>query len=118
VHSKAINPGRLSDARLISDQRAEALTYANHVRQRRAALKRRVKTGEKSISATILDPPGSLHTARVEAWVMATPGLGKVKSHTLCREVGIRPTTTIGRLTDRQRALLAANLTRLAARRG
>lgn len=112
MHAKATNRGAFNDAGWISQQRAQALAKANHVRQRRASLKHDLKTGDESLAVLVLDPPDYLDTAPVEALVMATPGLGKVKAHALLREVGIRPKTTIGRLTDRQRMLLAAGLTR------
>jgi anti-anti-sigma regulatory factor len=108
------SPGRPSsgrgDARRIGDQRSSALVHANDVRRRRASLKHRLKTGEESLAAVLLDPPDYLRTARVETWALAAPGLGKVKARNLCRDLGILPRTTIGRLTERQRNLLAAKL--------
>ena len=78
-------------SRRISDQRTEALGQANDIRERRAALKRRLKDGDESLATLILDPPDYLHTARVEMLVMTTK-------------------TTIGRLTERQRIMLASKL--------
>jgi hypothetical protein len=110
VHAKEVNPTDPGDVRDVGDQRAEALTQANHVRMRRAALKRRLKSGDESLAQLILDPPDFLRTSRVEVLIMAAPGFGKVKSNTLLREVGILPRTVVGRLTDRQRTGLAAKL--------
>jgi anti-anti-sigma regulatory factor len=108
-------PGRPSsrrgDAQRIGDQRSAALVQANDVRRRRAALKHSLKTGEETLAAVFLDPPDYIRTARVETWALAAPGLGKVKAQNLCRDLGILPRTTIGRLTERQRTLLAAKLT-------
>jgi len=108
-------PGRSSsrqgDAKRIGDQRSAALVQANDVRRRRAALKHSLKTGEETLAAVFLDPPDYIRTARVETWALAAPGLGKVKAQNLCRDLGILPRTTIGRLTERQRTLLAAKLT-------
>jgi hypothetical protein len=111
VHAEGVNPRVPTEARHVGDQRIEALTQANHVRIRRAALKRRLKTGEESLAPLILNLPDFLRTGSVEAWVMATPGFGKVKSHALLRQIGIPPRTTLGRLTDRQRTSLADRLT-------
>ena len=97
-------------SRRISDQRTEALGHANDIRERRAALKRRLKNGDESLATLILDPPDYLHTARVEMLVMTTPGVGKVRSHNLLRDVGIPAKTTVGRLTERQRTMLASKL--------
>jgi len=97
-------------SRRISDQRAEALGQANAIRERRAALKRRLKDGEESLAPLILDPPDYLYTARIEMLVMTTPGVGKVRSQTLLRDAGIPAKTTVGRLTERQRTTLAAKL--------
>ncbi|HSS55685.1 MAG TPA: hypothetical protein VLK79_13640 [Gaiellales bacterium] len=102
-------------SRRISDQRTEALGQANAIRERRAALKRRLKDGEESLATLILDPPDYLHTARIEMLVMTTPGVGKVRSQTLLRDAGIPAKTTVGRLTERQRTTLA---TKLPAPRG
>ena len=99
------------DAERVGNQRSAALIQANHVREQRASLKRRLKSGDASLAALFLNPPDYLRTARVEAWTLATPGLGKVKTHALFRDLGILPKTTIGRLTERQRNLLAAKLT-------
>jgi len=97
-------------SRRISDQRAEALGQANVIRERRAALKRRLKDGQESLATLILDPPDYLRTARIETLVMTTPGVGKVRSQTLLRDAGIPAKTTVGRLTERQRTTLAAKL--------
>ena len=97
-------------SRRISDQRAEALSQANVIRERRAALKRRLKGGEESLATLILDPPDYLRTARIETLVMTTPGVGKVRSQTLLRDAGIPAKTTVGRLTERQRTTLASKL--------
>ena len=97
-------------SRRISDQRTEALTQANSIRERRASLKRRLKDGDESLATLILDPPDYLYTARIEMLVMTTPGVGKVRSQNLLRNVGIPAKTTIGRLTERQRTMLASKL--------
>ena len=97
-------------SRRISDQRSQALGQANVIRERRAALKRRLKDGEESLATLILDPPDYLQTARIETLVMTTPGVGKVRSHNLLRDAGIPAKPTVGRLTERQRATLASKL--------
>jgi anti-anti-sigma regulatory factor len=99
------------DSERLGNQRSAALDQANHVREQRASLKRRLKSGEESLAALFLNPPDYLRTARVESWALAAPGLGKVKTNALFRDLGILPKTTIGRLTERQRNLLAAKLT-------
>lgn len=102
--------GRGVVSRRISDQRSQALSQANAIRERRAALKRRLRDGDESLAALILDPPDYLHTARIETLVMTTPGVGKVRSHILLRDAGIPAKTTVGRLTERQRTTLASKL--------
>jgi hypothetical protein len=81
--------GRGVVSRRISDQRSQALSQANAIRERRAALKRRLKGGDESLAALILDPPDYLNTARIETLVMTTPGVGKVRSQHLLRDAGI-----------------------------
>jgi hypothetical protein len=97
-------------------QRADALALANHIRSRRSQLKRRLTAGEESIATVIADPPAYLRTARIDAWIMAAPGIGTAKAGHLLREARIAPRTPIGRLSDRQRTQLAAKLARFAPR--
>jgi len=91
MHAMANDRRLPENTRRLNDQRAGALIQANHIRERRASLKRQLKGRNESLATLILDPPDYLHTARVETFVKSTPGLGKVRTHDLLRHAGIPP---------------------------
>jgi hypothetical protein len=92
------------------DQRIDALNRANEIRTLRAQLKRDLKAGTASIQALLLDPPAYLQTAKVLEILLALPKIGKVKATKILDSCRVSPSKTIGGLTDRQRAELAARL--------
>ena len=75
-------------------------------------LKRDLKAGTTSINALLLDPPACLQTAKVLDILLAVPKIGKVKATTILDSCRVSPSKTFGGLTDRQRAELAARLSR------
>jgi hypothetical protein len=88
------------------DQRMDALTKANEVRSRRAALKADLKRGGASIRDVLVAPPAFLLTAKVADLLMAAPKCGKVKSARIMEQCRISPSKTIGGLSERQRSEL------------
>ena len=90
------------------DQRMDALSKANEVRSRRAALKADLKRGAASIRDVLAAPPDYLLTAKVVDLLMAAPKCGKVKSARIMEQCRISPSKTIGGLSERQRAELLA----------
>ena len=93
-------------------QRIDALNRANEIRTLRAQLKRDLKAGTTSINALLLDPPACLQTAKVLDILLVVPKIGKVKATTILERCRVSPSKTFGGLTDRQRAELAARLSR------
>ena len=88
------------------DQRMEALKRANHIRVRRAQLKRDLKAGRVRIHDVIAEPPDEILTAKVYDVLMAVPRLGRVKSTRLLTQCRISQSKTVGGLSERQRAEL------------
>jgi len=88
------------------DQRMDALSRANQVRSRRAALKADLKRGDASIRDVLAAPPDFLLTAKVVDLLMAAPKCGRVKSARIMEQCRISPSKTIGGLSERQRAEL------------
>jgi len=88
------------------DQRMDALTRANEVRSRRAALKTDLKRGAASLRDILVEPPEYLLTAKVSDLLMAAPKCGKVKSARIMEQCRISPSKTIGGLSERQRSEL------------
>jgi len=90
------------------DQRMDALSRANQVRSRRAALKGELKRGVVSIREVLAAPPEYLLTAKVVDLLMAAPKCGRVKSAKILEQCRISPSKTVGGLSDRQRSELLA----------
>jgi hypothetical protein len=88
------------------DQRLDALDRANHIRVRRAQLKRRLKSGEMSFQQVLLDPPDYVLTAKVYDMLLAVPRLGRVRAGRMLGQCRISQSKTIGGLSDRQRGEL------------
>ena len=88
------------------DQRMEALQRANHIRVRRAQLKKDLKDGRVQIEVILLDPPDWVSTAKVFDMLMAVPKFGRVKAARLLNQCRISQSKTVGGLSERQRAEL------------
>ncbi len=94
------------------DQRMLALRRANEIRSLRAQLKRDLKAGRVSIAALLVEPPAWLQTMKVLDLLLALPKVGRVKAAKLLDSCRVSPSKTIGGLSERQRAELAARLAR------
>ena len=88
------------------DQRMEALQRANHIRVRRAQLKKDLKDGKAQIETILLDPPDWVSTAKVFDMLMAVPKFGRVKAARLLNQCRISQSKTVGGLSERQRTEL------------
>lgn len=88
----------------------EALERANHIRTRRAQLKRDLRAGKARIDVLLESPPDYLETAKVFDMLLAVPKYGRVKANKVLQQVRISPSKTIGGLSDRQRTELVALL--------
>src|ERR1700683_5658955 len=89
-------------------QRMEALQRANDVRSRRAQLKRDLKAGRQPIHELLLEPPEYLETAKVFDLLLAVPKYGRVKVSKILSQCKISTSKTVGGLSERPRAALAA----------
>jgi hypothetical protein len=86
----------------------EALSRANEIRSRRAALKADLKRGVVLIADVLAAPPEYLMTAKVIDVLMAVPKCGRVKSARIMEQCRISPSKTVGGLSGRQRGELLA----------
>jgi hypothetical protein len=86
----------------------DALSRANEIRSRRAALKTDLKRGRVSIGEILASPPDYLLTAKVLDVLMAVPKCGRVKSARILEQCRISPSKTVGGLSGRQRSELLA----------
>jgi hypothetical protein len=91
-------------------QRMRALERANAVRLARAELKRRIARGHLSAAEVILDLPEAASTWPVGELLMSQRRWGSNRTRKLLSGLQISEMRHLGKLTERQRRLLAAQL--------
>lgn len=92
-------------------QYMQALTQANKVRLARAALKRRVASGEISVAEVILGGSWEAESMSVSDLLMSQRRWGAARCRKLLAQVPIPENKRVGSLTERQRRALATALT-------
>ena len=92
-------------------QRLRALEHANAVRLARAELKRRISEGVLSAGTVILECPESVRKWTVSELLMAQRRWGSTRCRKFLARNGVSEMKTIGALTERQRVMLAEQLT-------
>lgn len=98
-------------------QEMEALANANRIRLARAALKREIAAGRTSVAEVMhSETPDWLERMAVGELVRATRRMGPSKSTPLLRRVPVSESQQVGRLTERQRRVLAALMVDWSAR--
>ncbi len=90
----------------------EALRKANEIRTERAALKRKIKSGEVSIIETLQNPPHFLETAKVFDLLLVVPKYGRVKATKLLTKCRVSQAKTVVGLSERQRTEIIEALER------
>lgn len=93
-------------------QRMDALVKANRVRDRRAALKKDMKAGRRSIQDILRNPPDYVETMKLFDLILATPKYGRVKVSNVLKQCQISPSRTISGLSERQRIEIISLLRR------
>ena len=91
-------------------QRLLALERANRVRLTRAALKRRLRSGETAAADAILRRSRDTDTMTVAELLLSQCGWGPTRSAKMLRSVSLSEKKTLGSLTERQRVMLVAVL--------
>jgi hypothetical protein len=91
-------------------QHMEALALANEVRLLRVQLKRAIKSGETSVALILRDPPDWLKGMGVEQLLLAIRYMPLRRAHRMLYAVPIKPTATVGALTERQQMVLAGKV--------
>jgi hypothetical protein len=91
-------------------QRLRALERANEVRLARAALKRRIAQGQVTAARVILDSPWEAHSWAVGDLLMSQRRWGSQRCRKFLSRFQISERKEIGKLTQRQRLALAAEL--------
>ncbi len=96
----------------VGSQYMLALEGANKVRIARAKLKRKVAYGDLDVVEVILSCPWEVRSMAVSDLLMSQRRWGASRSRKALAMLPLSDQKTIGSLTDRQRHLLAATLTR------
>ncbi len=96
-------------------QHLRALERANRVRLARAALKRRIASGELSASDVIMACPWEAGSMSISELLMSQRRWGRTRCRRMLLSLGLPENKQIGTLTERQRTALAAMLSAKAA---
>ncbi len=91
-------------------QRNEALARANAIRIARAALKREIASGDRTIVDVIAACPAEAHSMPVAELIGAQHRWGETRTLRLLRRAELSETKPLGHLTPRQRRALIACL--------
>lgn len=97
-------------------QHMQALAHANRIRLARAALKRSVRSGEADAAEVVRDCPFEVETMTVSELLRAQQRWGRTRARKFLSSLAMNENRQLGRLTDRQRQLLARELERKTAR--
>jgi hypothetical protein len=98
-------------------QHLQALARANEVRLARADLKRRVCDGEISAADVVLESPWEAGTMTVADLLLSQRRWGRTRCRKFLQAIPMSEAKTIGTMTDRQRAAVAALLSGAEDRR-
>jgi len=96
-------------------QRLRALEHANAVRLARAELKRKIADGDASAAEVILECPEAVRKWTVAELLMSQRRWGSTRCRKFLERNGVSEIKAIGALTDRQRHLLAEQLSGCSA---
>jgi hypothetical protein len=91
-------------------QRLRALERANEIRLARAGLKRRIALGEISAAQVLIECPREAESWPVADLLMSQRRWGTTRCRKFLSRNQIVETKPIGKLTDRQRRVLATSL--------
>jgi hypothetical protein len=88
----------------------EALARANKVRLARAALKREICAGHRSITEVIMESPWEVESMSLGELLCSQRRWGRARSRKLLSSTALSEGKRVGTLTERQRGILVAAL--------
>ena len=91
-------------------QHLKALQRANEVRLARAALKRRIASGEDTAAEVILACPAEVEGMTVSDLLMSQRRWGRTRCRKFLATIPLSESKQIGTLTDRQKQAVASEL--------
>jgi len=101
--ASTISPARMP-------QHMEALAHANRVRLARAALKREIACGQVDAAEIVRGRPWEVETMTVGELLRSQRRWGRTRARKFLFSLALNENRQLGRLTERQRGLLASAL--------
>jgi hypothetical protein len=99
-------------------QHMQALAHANRIRLARAALKRDVRSGTSSAATVVRECPYEVETMTVSELLRSQQRWGRTRARKFLASLALNENRQLGRLTERQRQMLARELELKRAARG
>jgi hypothetical protein len=94
----------------IAPQHMQALAHANRVRLARAELKRSIKAGRAEPAEVVLGCPWQVETMTVGELLRSQRRWGRARARKFLSALALNENRELGKLTERQRNLLAREL--------
>lgn len=91
-------------------QHMRALAHANRVRLARAALKRAIATGDADTSEIVRSCPWEVETMTVGELLRSQRRWGRTRARKFLFSLALNENRELGKLTERQRRVLASEL--------
>jgi hypothetical protein len=91
-------------------QHMQALEHANRIRLARASLKRAVAAGQVDAAEIVKDPPTEVESMSVGELLRSQRRWGRTRARKFLFSLALNENRELGRLTERQRILLASEL--------
>jgi len=98
-------------------QHMEALAHANRVRLARASLKRAILAGQADVVDVVRTCPWEVETMTVGELLRSQRRWGRARARKFLSSLALNENRQLGRLTERQRGVLAGELETKALRR-
>jgi hypothetical protein len=105
-----VEPQTESEPRRGTPQCMEALARANQVRLARAALKREIGAGNRSVTQVVMECPWEAESMSLSELLCSQRRWGRARSRKLLASAALGEAKKIGSLTERQRRILAGAL--------
>lgn len=91
-------------------QHMQALEHANRIRLARASLKRAIATGQVGAAEIVRTPPMEVESMSVGELLRSQRRWGRTRARKFLFSLALNENRELGRLTERQRILLASAL--------
>lgn len=98
-------------------QHMQALAHANRVRLARASLKRAISANKIQVTDVVRSCPWEVETMTIGELLRSQRRWGRTRVRKFLSSLALNENRELGRLTDRQRNVLAAELTAKTIRR-